>query len=219
MQQTQVCGGGDTASVPRERFAVAFLRCESLNSAPADSSKRSQQGENIWERKKSFKRGRVDSPWLSWNSLCLAVWRGKNTLFLMLSQLSIINQQLIWFSYSTSRRMFFSCCCPKEFILRSKCQGLSFVSCLKSVLICRSEWEVFCSEIRECSCIHTELKLTSVHAFCPNPGEDTHASVSSSLVILAAVGYKEVLGASLGSPLPLASAWLLEYWLFRGCSP
>lgn len=143
----------------------------------------------------------------------------------MFSQLSIINQQLIWLSYSTSRKMFFSCCSPKEFALRSKCQGLSFVSCLKSALISRSEWEVFCHPDKLLRNSRMFLyshwvKLTSFHAFCTKPKEDTRASasVSSSLVILAAIWDKEVLGADLGSPLPLASAWLLECWLFRGCS-
>lgn len=70
------------------------------------------------------------------------------------------------------------------------------------------------SKIWECSCVHTELKLTSFHAFCTKLEEGTHASTSSSLVILAAIEDKEVLGVT----LPLAGVWLLECWLLRGCS-
>lgn len=54
------------------------------------------------------------------------------------------------------------------------------------------------SEIRECSPVHTELKLTSFHAFCTKPVEDAHANISGSLVILAAIWDEEVLGAGLG---------------------
>lgn len=56
--QPQACLGGATVPVPRKGLLFCSLHGESRSSTPADRSRRSQQGENMWEQKKLFKRGK-----------------------------------------------------------------------------------------------------------------------------------------------------------------
>lgn len=118
----------------------------------------------------------------------------------MLSQLSIINLQLIWFSYSTNRKMFFSFSVPRislwDLNVRVCLLFLAWNLRLSPDLSgkCFAILTNF-SEIRECSCVHTELKLISFHAFCTKPVEATRAIVSSSLVIVAVVWHEEEWGS------------------------
>lgn len=93
-------------------------------------------------------------------------YTGEKGTFLMISLLCIINQPLIWFCCSISRKMFSSCCCPSEFTSRSKCQDLSLVSCWKFTLISGSEGKCFAIltnflEFPEGCRIPTELEVTS----------------------------------------------------------
>lgn len=160
IQQTQACCAGETVC-PKGK--VCHLSFCAVSHGAAFQLTVAKEGNRVrkWENTKSCLNQNGSQPLLSCNGLWLGIHQEKRT-----PSWCIMNQPLIWFGCSISRKMFSSCCCPRDFTPRSKCQDLSLVSRWKFALISGSEGKCFAiltnfSEFPYRCWIPTELKLTS----------------------------------------------------------